>query len=810
MGQLFSHRLTYKKKKANDDEYGRSFIDSVDVYSGSQSFSNYSIIKENMLINYDLFNNRIDLNDFMQYNPETEEDVIGKFQHYDIAVSKLRVLIGEMRQRPLKFHAYAVNPEAYNERLEFKKQLLTEYVDYRIKNAFGNNPQPKKDNISLELIERQASRNFITAGEIDANNILKYHVKHQDINTKLVEGFKDILITAVTCHYVGERDGKPILELLNPLYLNYHKSPENKRIEEAAWASYEYRLTLSDIYDRWGDDDEAMEKLTKTFGYAGYISDSQYRASGFYHPNDEYYQHLHRTRTINRDTYDSQILYQTELYRVLHVEWKSLRKIGFLTRRESKYGEPIPLIVDEEYKMNKDIGDEEITWRWINEVWEGYKIGAGPDCVYFGVNPKKIQFNNINNINSCKLGYHGEVLNARNSEPVSLLDRGKPYQYMFIVIHVQLERLLSSDIGKVLIADVNTIPDNLTPDQWMHIIRQFKLALIDSASPKSKKANFNQMGSHDLSASANAIAQRIQLLDYFSRRCSEVMGVTRQREGQVSPHSNVSDNQQSIVQSSHSTEDDFATYDSYIERLLTSFIEVCRIVYKNNPFNATMLDANSTVFVNTENLNTYDYNVFIANRSKERDIVNMIEQLAQPMMQNGYKISDVVSLVMDDASLSKKIENIRQIEQRLQQQQEEAAKQQQEHEQQLAQLNEQSEAANRQNLKDIADSKNITSLEIKKMDVELQLAMKEFDKQTQELSNYTKQTSDTERANIDRTKIERDSTINREKLNIDRYKETNKKSIEKIKQANENRRAKIQADTAKTVARSRNTNSTKS
>ena len=65
---------------------------------------------------------------------------------------------------------------------------------------------------------------------------------------------------------------------------------------------------------------------------------------------------------------------------------------------------------------------------WINEAWEGIKIG---DKIYVNVNPKENQRRRMDNPYYCKLGYTGTIYNATNSVSVSLLDRLKPYQYLY-------------------------------------------------------------------------------------------------------------------------------------------------------------------------------------------------------------------------------------------------------------------------------------------------------------------------------------------------------------------------------------------
>lgn len=742
MNGIFSHKLTYAEKKANDDEYGRAFIDSVDVYSSNHSLSSFMIEKDNMVKNYDFFNGRINLNDFLPYNYETEEETIGKIQHYDIVVSKIKALIGEWAKRPFDYSAVAINQEAYDERLEEKKKLLEQYwtkklQDIAAKNS-GQEQTEEENKMDLTTIEKYM-RTFKIAGEIEANYFLEYYNRKLQIEQSIIEGFEDTLKVSKAAHYIGIRNNLPVIELLNPLYLNYHRSPDNKHIENAEWASYEYRLTASDIYDRWGDDPKIQKHLEKLVGYSAYASASLYKANEFYRPDDEFYEYKTKSKAYNRDTWDSSGNWQNYLYRLLHVEWNSLAKVGFLKRKDATTGEIIEYIVDDTYTLKKEFGDISIEWLWKREIWEGYKLGTGPDAFYFGIDRKDVQFNNIYNLNDVKLGYHGIILNSRNTEPVSMIDRGMPYQYLFIVVHLQLERLLASDIGRVMMADVNIIPDQYTPEQWMYLLKEFKIAFVDSASPKAKRANFNNMGTADLSATANAISQRIQLLQYISQRCNEVMGITKQREGMFSPNTNVTDNQAAINQSANTTEMDFTQYDQYIERVLTSFLECAKIAHKTNPRKINAYIKGSILPIDSDRLLMYDYDVFITNRSRHKKILDMLEQLTMPMIQNGYNISDILNILVNENSYSKSIEDLKELEKK----KELLIQQQQEHEQQINQERIKGEAEKQKQLLDnniqLEQLKIDADIQLKKMDIDLQYALKDFDNKTKEFTNLSKE-----------------------------------------------------------------------
>ena len=79
---------------------------------------------------------------------------------------------------------------------------------------------------------------------------------------------------------------------------------------------------------------------------------------------------------------------------VKHYVWKSLRKIGFLTYLDEE-GNEAETIVSEDYTINKEMGDIELVWKWIPEVYETWKIG---EDIYLRMRPLPGQFKDFDNL----------------------------------------------------------------------------------------------------------------------------------------------------------------------------------------------------------------------------------------------------------------------------------------------------------------------------------------------------------------------------------------------------------------------------
>jgi len=313
------------------------------------------------------------------------------------------------------------------------------------------------------------------------------------------------------------------------------------------------------------------------------------------------------------------------------------------------------LIVDETYKLDKESGDLEVRWEWIPEIWEGTKVA---DDVYLNIRAKPNQFKDLDDLYSCKLGYTGIAYNNLNSAPVSMIDRMKPYQYLYNIIMYRLELDLANDKGKKFLVDINQIPTSMGVDMktWMYYMDAMGIAFINpnEEGARNKPSNFNQWQAIDLSQ-AQAIQQKIGLLEYLEQQCSEVSGVTKQREGQVGPNELVGNTQQAVVQSSHITEDWFYAHNQLKGNVLESLIDTAKVAWgESEPKKLQYILDDMTLQVlkvDPVMLTESSFGLFTSDSAKDQELFMTMKQLAHAALQNQTaELSDIVKMLTSESS----------------------------------------------------------------------------------------------------------------------------------------------------------------
>ena len=785
-------RLAMSKKTK---EWGKANIEEIEGIINSDTYNGRSS-RYRKQINYDLYNGRLNKEDFEYVTSPYGFDAGGfpaELQHYDIISPKLNLLLGEEMKRPFNFRVISTNSDAISALSNKRKELLFTILEAKIQLALGVEAQEEGDQQMPKTpaeVERYLTYSYKDIREITGQRTLTYLRKEQHLEYKFNQGFKHAIIASEECYYVGFRGGEPHVRVVNPIDVNFIMDPDSDYTEDALAVVEERWLSPSTIIDEFHD--ELTEKQLTTIesnsgrgDMGGTSSEINYPSSNIFIQGDEAYSNNNTYRRTHGE--DGTI-------RVIHCEWKSMKKIGFLSFYDEQ-GEYILEMVDENFKLPEEYNKKkntkgktvyefelagvemELTWEWINEVWEGTKIG---DDIFVGIQPKPNQRRNMDNPSRCKLGYIGYLYNAMNSESISLVDRMKTYQYLYNIIYYRLELTIAKSKGKLMLMDIAQIPasEGWDVDKWMYYLEAMGVAFINSQEEGKRGQNpqFNQFQSIDMTM-GNVVNQYIMILENIKEQVGEISGVTRQRQGQMSSSELVGNVERSVIQSSHITEYWFSYHNEVKRRVLEGLLDVAKIAWRKGKKINYIMDDMSRVFmeIDGEEFDASEYGVFVGNSAKEEQAIDSLKQLTQPALQSGViKLSEVADIMMSEsiADIKNKLKKAEQDleaaqqaqQEREMQMQQQLQQQAQEAELQKAQMEEASKERDRQNKVEIALINSESKLRDKLVDRDLN-------------DNGIDDVIDREKIQIQRDKLNQDTAINREKLTLEKQKHSDNISI---------------------------------
>lgn len=702
-------RISEKDKYAHDVQWGKDVMDMfIPTYNGKSAF--YLDYKTD-LSNYRLMNNILDQEEFARFcNPLgiNVDQYTEEVMPYNKTPNKINVLLGEELKRGENFKPILLNQSALYRKDQERIEKYKEYINSEIEKVLikvqtqlqgmSEEEQQKaiqqiESNITPEGLEETS---FLSELEILGSQILDYARYDQEIKSKKNDAFKHALLSDKEFIYVGIEKGKPVIKNLNSLHVFYQKSPEVKFIQDGDWAGHRVPMTVSRVLDLYGDmmTEKDIDWLENRFGgkttntgkkkdeiYTDWRDSqgSQNVRKGYYYNDENRAIGSYGGRENNRSNFYNSLVWVT------HVEWRSQRRVGFISYY-NEYGEMIKDIVDEKFiipdyadkvKFRNNFGNQDIKWMWEDEngrvmeisyawiprIWEGTRID---DEIYVNIREKPNQVTSIDDpFHRTKLGYYGLIYNNMNAKSISAMSRMRPFQFLLFAVMHQFTELLSRNYGKLIEYDLAQVPQELGRDGKdpleMLLYYQRKGYSFYNSMENSEGGNMPAnrgaaTGVSDLSTTQDLI-NLANIADWLDEQIGNAAGITKQREGNVSPNTNVTDNRQAITQSSHITEIYFHLHNELwkhvMEGYLTTFKIWARNFLKSNSDRKEYIlsyilpdEGKATLRISSDKLQDVDYGIFMSYSGQEQDYLNKLENLLQPLIQNQASGATEISYIL--------------------------------------------------------------------------------------------------------------------------------------------------------------------
>jgi hypothetical protein len=654
-------------------------------YFANKAYAEYVKNRDTFVKNYDLVKGILRHEDFYQ-EPEVRSftDMLtadlqlpAYVKHYSIMTTPINELVGEISKRPDAFRVKAFDDDSKSEELEFKTSILQDYVINQAQSKIQEQADLKGEEISDEDLQKMTMEDvkdqldsYTSVAEKWANHVLTAQKAEFILKEKSEDAFRDLLISSREFYHVYEDNSKVgfNIEVANPKNTFFLTTPDRKYISDptgraqgAYAAGTVMVMELSEIIETFPDiTKEEIDHLRSSLQDYGLIN---VRESNLGNPNA-----IPGIDSVQYDTYDPLVL-QTRMviesemkenndglqdflgltsnvssfgykYVVVRTYWISKKKIGKLIYLD-ELGNEQSLLVDENYKSGTIPTQQSLEWGWINEWYQGVKIG--PDIYH--IKPYKL-------LPYCPI--IGLVHEVKNTEARSLVDMMKPFQVLYNVCMNQLYKLLEKEVGKVYLTSIRHIPipkdgdaqDAL--DIWEMEARNRGVMFIDD-SPENLKSpsSFNQFRDIDLTRTQE-IQSRYTLAQQLKNECWELIGMSRQRMGSISASESATGTNTAITQSYSQTEPIFVAHEYVLGQLYQAIIDASLYVEAKKPESTISYITNegesAFVQVNGTDLKFRDLKVYLTNRPEDQKMFNEIRGLSQAVLQNGGSLHDIIEL----------------------------------------------------------------------------------------------------------------------------------------------------------------------
>jgi len=675
MFNLPKQRQSYEAKSKNNFAWAKEVIDSILSYTPtSQGVINAPTSDyQRKLSNYQLYNNELNQADFeRECNPLGLD--VGQFkdtiQPYNKTYNKIQILLSDLTKRPFNYRAILVNSEGVRSKLFYRDTLFKQYIEKVLldakQTAMGLMPEDSEDTlIDPKDVSRYMRYDYRERRELLTQALLQYFSRALDIKDLKVDTFKHALIAGEEIVYVGTENGEPKITVVNPLGFFCHKSAETKWIQDSLYAGYKTYMTVSEVLDRYGKylSEDQKEQLDTNTGTTNPVREFTMGATAKY--GNSAYDPILDIESADHGSYGKR---NTEDILVSHVEWVSQRKVGFI-EYQNEFGETESKMVSEDFEIPTIYTKEVVTraygakttyfiwevdgvfyklnWDYIPEVWTGTKIGHN---IYTMIGPKELQYRSVDNPYKVSLGYHGIIYNAMNAGSVSLMDRMKPFQYLYFIVMHKLKELIAQDQGKVFPFDISMVDPKIGLEKTLYYLKRMNIDLYNSLANGDMPGQSQRgkvTGVADMS-NMQHILNYISILSAIDAQISEVAGVSRQREGQTTPTEAVSNAQSNIMMSALITEIYFQTHAKLWEKILSSLVYTAKYAWKGQKIiKQYVLDDLSlaTLEMDADELLDCDLGIFVTDSGKEHEMFQALKGISDGLLNtNRATFSDLITL----------------------------------------------------------------------------------------------------------------------------------------------------------------------
>jgi hypothetical protein len=720
-----------EEKKLTDESYIKNTMD----YFTNMALTQYWKNRDTIAPNYNLLKGIITRKDFYQEEPEVKdflqtlvdsEKLPSYVKHYSLINQPVNALVGELIKRPDQRRVRAYDDDSRSEELEYKTELVQKLILQNARNIVINKLAIKGVDITsisqddLETMTMESVQDMLTEytslAERWGNHIVTALKATFNMKGKSEDAFRDMLICAREFFHIYADNSKLgfNVRVENPKNVWWKATPDIKYTSGASndgnvayCAGTIYVKEISELIDEVPElTIEEIEHLKKGVQNSLLLSGRESNLfSGQEGINSIHYDTYNPLIWQERMFLESQIGSENQddlnrflggsnqfsfgyKYTVVKAYWNSKKKVGQLTYIDEK-GETATTLVDESYKEGSP-GEISIEWGWVNQWYEGIKIG--PDIYH--VKPFKL-------LDYCPI--IGMIFEQKNTEPRSLVDLMKPLQVLFNVVMNQLYEILEKEIGMVGVVNIRRIPKPKDGDAadaidvWEQEARDRGI-IFDDDSPENTKgqtSNTTVAKNIDLTRT-NELQSRLSLATQLQEMAWQLIGMNRQRLGSPLATETATANQNALVQSFAQTEPYFAAHDYLMNQLYQSMLDAAKYIEQNKPLSTVnyISDQGENVFIQVmgSDLSFRDLRVLMTSSPEDQQLYNEFKQLAQAALQNGASLYEVSGLFTSNSlreyrrmfkELKKRQEEMQQQEQQIKQQ--ELEQQQKQHQETLQQ-----------------------------------------------------------------------------------------------------------------------------
>ena len=729
-------------------------------------------------------------------NKEKYKNFPATLRNYDIMSDIVRRYIGEYFKGNHDFVVGANNPDIVINRDAALKKKILEAAEKAFQQEFQKRYQQlvqeaQQQGKSPDSIDPQSAmpdqEEFIN--KFNEDYIDKESKQGQDILNYVRDLTNDLQIYLTNffnycalgeCYSYADVRNHKIYKEAVPVIEAYPIPNNNMMIEDHDMFARKIMMSYNQIIDMFDDELDVTDKNYLEKYYSNYTDKSPNKVLNFREFYKAYAGVCDKFNDEERNFFKQNNLAPYEangnLFEVWHVVWKGFAKRGILTYINN-IGMQDQRIVEEDYQLNPDAGDIDISWEWESQVYEGYRIGTR----YTGIYPIKAR--PIAYQRDGKLPYNGIMEVIPYMGQFSIINIITPFQVFRNIVSYHQEMVIAKNKMMIMLLPKSLVSDN--PEDAIYKMAADGVLPIDDEEDTAgvKMQNIRMLNVN----MGQYITELTNLKEQIKIEARELVDTNAQRYGQIAQSAGASTTENAISQSATGSIVIFQMYDEFRRKDYNRDIDFAKLAFidgLDTSYNDTNTGKRNYLSLDVNSFVNSDYSVTVRNNGKEFDKIRQLKQWAFSAAQNGDLEAALSAIVGDNvAAISDNIKKFTEIRRK--------------HEEMMKQVDQQIQAeANQMKLQEIVakgeqDRQTLAlkaqydlQLEYAKGDIAL-LGDKDPSNDEFAAANITRLQEETKRA-IEQSKIQ----LEREKIAVDSYNAAADRQVKREEMKNDLRIAR--------------------
>ena len=621
--------------------------------------------KDELEVKYDIVNGKIPDSFYDKIlNPyNATKDKYKRFpatmRNYDFMKGIIRRYVGEYIKNPHDFIVSANNPEvilARNGKLKQELSILVQQqIAAKINEAYqqfvneGNDPKQfnPEQVVDIENFIKEFNENYIDEISMQGQELLNVIRDLTEDTLLYVRAYFDF-ITFGECYTYTDIVGKNIVKRVISPRDAFPINTDNMFREDDDMFACRRKLSYQQIMDEFGEHITPKQKdfLNKYYGNRTPDTRLTYNIYESYFP-EVCKKFSDKDRNLFRSQSNMMIDNNTGLYDVWHVVWRGFERIAIVTYiNESGFIDT--RIETDDYKLQKELGDISIEYKYKPQVYECVRIGTRSEAIY----PYKARA--IAYDRNGKLPYNGINELLQGFGKFSIVEIVTPFQVFYNIVAYHREIVIAKNKLNILMLAKSLLGKN-SEDTIYKMIADGVLYIDDtedSGMLRSQQVRYLQSNLGDY------IAQLTALLADIKESANQQVDMTAQRYGEIANSAGKSVTQEAINRGSMGSVIIEYIMDCMRERDYARDLDYSKLAWIDG-LDTSFRDSNNNlkyISLNVDNHVYADYVIKCKNSSKEQEKLDALKQFAFNASQNGDPMMAVAAIEGDNvASISKLI-----------------------------------------------------------------------------------------------------------------------------------------------------------